>query len=49
MGAEVVVAPGLFYVDCSSSPLEAGKVIVDGLNWHLWVCAFRKNLPAGQI
>ena len=35
MGPEVMVAPGLFYVDCSSGPSEAGEVIVDGLNWHL--------------
>ena len=32
MGAEVVVASGLFYVNCSSSPLEAGEAIVDGLH-----------------
>ena len=32
MGAEVVVAPGLFHVYCSSSPSEAGEAIVDGLN-----------------
>ena len=35
MGAGVVVAPGLFYIDCGSGPSEAGKVVVDGLNWHL--------------
>ena len=31
MGAEVVVAPGLFYIDCGSSPLEAGEAIAGGL------------------
>ena len=36
MGAEVVVAPGLFYVDCSSGLLEASEVIANGLNWYLW-------------
>ena len=49
MGAEVVVAPGLFYINCSSGPLEAGKAIVDGLNWHLWGCPFGENLPVSQI
>ena len=49
MGAEVVVAPGLFYVHCSSSPLEADEAIVDGLNWHLQGCPFWENLPVGQI
>ena len=49
MEAEVVVAPSLFYVDCGSSPLEAGGVIADGLNWHLWGCPFGKNLLDVQI
>ena len=49
MGTEVVVAPGLFYINCSSGPSEAGEVIVDGLNWHLWGCPFGENLPVGQI
>ena len=34
-GAEVVVASDLFYVNCGPGLLEAGGVIVDGLNWHL--------------
>ena len=49
MGAEVVVAPGLFYINCSSSLSEAGEAIADGLNWHLWWCPFRENLPDSQI
>ena len=48
-GAEMVVAPGLFYVDCGSGLLEAGEVIVDGLNWHLWGCPFGEDLPDNQI
>ena len=31
-GAEVVVAPVLFYIDCGSGLSEASEVIVDGLN-----------------
>ena len=49
MGAEVEVAPGLFYVYCGSGPLEANEVAVDDLNWHLQGCPFRENLPVGQI
>ena len=49
MGDEVVVAPGLFYVDCSFGPLEAGEAIADGLKWHLLGCPFEDNLPVGQI
>ena len=45
MGAEGVVAPGLFYIDCSFGPSEAGKAIADGLNWHLWGCPFRGESP----
>ena len=48
MGAEVVVAPGLFYVNCGSGLSEANKAIADGLNWHLWRCPFGENLPDGQ-
>ena len=49
MGAEVVGAPGLFYVYCGSGPLEASEVIVYGLNWYLWGCPFGENLPVSQI
>ena len=49
MEAEVVVAPGLFYVYYHSSPSEAGKAIVYGLNWHLLEYPFGKNLPCSQI
>ena len=49
MGAEVVVAPGLFYIDCSSGPSEAGGVIADGQNWHLWGCPIGENFPVSQI
>ena len=45
MGAVVVVAPGLFYINCGSGPLEAGKAIADGLKWHLQGCPFGENLP----
>ena len=48
MGAEVVVAPGLFYIDCSSGLLEAGKVTADSLNWHLQGCPFGENLLDSQ-
>ena len=48
-GAEVVVTPGLFYIDCGSGPLGAGRVIADGLNWHPQGCPFLENLPDGQI
>ena len=44
MGAEVVVAPGLFYIDCSSGLLEGSEAIDDGLNWHLQGCPFGENL-----
>ena len=49
MGAEVVVAPGLFYVSCSSGLLETSEAMADGLNWHLWGCPFGDNLPDSQI
>ena len=49
MGAKVVVAPGLFYMNCGSGLLEAGKAIADGLNWHLQGSPFGENLPDGQI
>ena len=49
MGAEVVVAPGLFYIDCSSGPLEDSEVIADGLHWHLQGHPFGENLPVSQI
>ena len=49
MGAEVVGAPGLFYMYYSASPLEAGEVIVYGLNCHLQGCPFGENLPVSQI
>ena len=32
MGVEVVGVPGLLYIYYGSSPLEAGKLIVCGLN-----------------
>ena len=48
MEAEVVVAPGLFYVYYGSSPLEASEVIVYGLNWHV-LDFLGENLPFGQI
>ena len=48
-GVEEMVAPGLFYVDCSSGPLGDSGVIADGPNWHLWGCTFGGNLPDGQI
>ena len=48
MGAEVVVAPGLFYIDCGSGLLEAGDMIVDGLNWHPQGCPFGENPLDGQ-
>ena len=35
-GAGMVIASGLFYIDCGPSLSEASEVIVDGLNWHLW-------------
>ena len=49
MGFEEMVAPGLFYVNFGSSPLGGGRVIADGLNWHLWGCPFVGNLSDGQI
>ena len=51
MGMEIeeMVAPGLIYVNCGSNPLGDGRLIADGLNWHLWGCPFRGNLPDGQI
>ena len=45
VGAAVVVAPGLFYVDCGFGPSEAVKVIADGLNWHLWGVSFQGESP----
>ena len=45
MGAEVMVAPGVFYVNCSSGPLEAGEAIADGLKWYLLGYSFGENLP----
>ena len=44
-GAEVMVASGLFYADCGPSLSEAGRAIVDGLNWHLFGVSFGENLP----
>ena len=49
MGVEVVGVLGLFYIYYGSGSLEAIEVIVCGLNWHLWKCPFRVNLPIGQI
>ena len=49
MGAEVVGAPGLFYVYYGARPLEAGEVIVYGLNLQLQRCPFGENLPISQI
>ena len=49
MGAEVLVDPGLFYVNCGSSPSEASEAIADGLKWHLLGYPFRENLPVSQI
>ena len=43
--AEVVEDPGLFYIYYGAGPLEAGEVIVCGLNWQPWGCPFRENLP----
>ena len=48
MGAEVVVTPGLFYDNCSSSPSEACEVIADGLKWYLLRYPFGQNLPVSQ-
>ena len=48
-GAEVGVAPGLFYVNCISRPSEAGEAIADGLKWHLLGHPFGENLPVSQI
>ena len=48
IGAEVVVAPGLFYINCSSGTSEAGEAIADGPNWHLQGCPFGENLADGQ-
>ena len=45
VGTEVVVAPGLFYGNCGSGPLEASEAIADGLKWHLLGCLFGENLP----
>ena len=49
MGAEVVAAPGLFYIYYGAGPLEAGEAIVYGLNWQLWGCPSGENLPISQI
>ena len=49
MEAELVVAPGLFYIYYSSGPSEAGEVIVYVLNWHFQNCPFGGNLLFGQI
>ena len=49
MGAEVIGAPGLFYIYYVASPLEAVEAIVYGLNWQLLGYPFRENLPIGQI
>ena len=49
MGVDGMVAPGLFYINCSSGPLGDGGVIADGLNWHLWGCPFGENLLDSQI
>ena len=45
MGAEVVVAPGLFYIDCGSGTLDASEATADGLKWHLLGYPFGENLP----
>ena len=49
MGAEVMVAPGHFYIYCGSGPLGASGMIADGANWHLQGCPVRENLPDSQI
>ena len=49
MGAEVVGAPGVFYIYYGAGPSEAGKAIVYGLNCQLWGCPFGENLPISQI
>ena len=49
MGAEVMAAPSLFYIDCGLGPSEAGEVMADGLKWHFLGYPFGENLPVGQI
>ena len=44
-GAEVVVAPVLFYIDCSSCLSETSEAILDGLNWHLLGVSFWGESP----
>ena len=49
MGAEVVGAPGLFYIHYGAGLWKAGKVIVYGLNCQLLGCSFGESLPMSQI